>query len=113
MSGKSGMKKKLQKLIIRVANNFSDTFPGFFKVFKVTFEPSSRPQIAKSKVFQGPVTKSLVLPRYRIQGFQGLLQHHTHIELSMISEKVDQMYSKLGIISEKFDRMYNKLGIIS
>ena len=59
------------------------------------------------------MTKSLVLPRYRIQGFQGLLQHHTHIELGIISEKFDPMNNKLGMISEKFGRMYNKLGTIS
>ena len=73
----------------RVASNFRDTFPGFFKVFKVTFEPFSRSQIAKFKVFQG------------------LPQHRTYIELSIISDKIDWMYNKLGIISEKFDQMYN------
>ena len=77
---------------IRVASNFRDTFPGFFKV---TFEPFSRSQIAKFKVFQG------------------LPQHRTYIELCIISDKSDWMYNKLGIISEKFDQMYNKLGIIS
>ena len=32
----------VQLYIHRVASNFWDTFPGFFKVFKVTFELFSR-----------------------------------------------------------------------
>ena len=89
------LRKSTKKLVNRVASNFRDTFPGFFKVFKVTFEPFSRSQIAKFKVFQG------------------LPQHRTYIELSIISDKIYWMYNKLGIISEKFDQMYSKLGIIS
>ena len=39
-----------------------------------------------------------MVPGYHIQGFPGLLKHHTYIELGISSEKFDHMNMKLSII---------------
>ena len=39
-----------------------------------------------------------MVPGYHIQGFPGLLKHHTYIELGISSEKFDHMNIKLSII---------------
>ena len=39
-----------------------------------------------------------MVPGYHIQGFPGLLKHHTYIELGLSSEKFDHMNKKLSII---------------
>ena len=40
----------------------------------------------------------MVRSGYHIQGFPGLLKHHTYIELGISSEKFDHMNMKLSII---------------
>ena len=39
-----------------------------------------------------------MVPGYRIQGFPGLLKHHTYIVLGISSENFDHMNMKLSII---------------
>ena len=39
-----------------------------------------------------------MVPGYHIQGFPGLLKHHTYIELGLSSEKFDHMNKKLSIM---------------
>ena len=39
-----------------------------------------------------------MVPGYHIQGFPGLLKHHTYIELGISLEKFDHMNMKLSII---------------
>ena len=39
-----------------------------------------------------------MVPGYHIQGFPGLLKHHTYIEVGISSKKFDHMNMKLSII---------------